>query len=264
MPPAAEVTSSWKTAAMDGLSAADAVRSTSGPVHDLGGRFMASRSTFRRGAEWGWPPGLSFYVAGRGGVLGDVDGWVVAAAFGWFNPAVLIPLWQTGTEVAGARGAGRRYNEAAALWGRDRLSSVEGIDRWAELAERLAAAADPTALPLFAAWRAEPRVEDAPGHAGQLIHVLREWRGAVHLLATTSVGLRPLEGILTSDGPRQASVCGWPEPYPDCRALTPLRVEAEDRTDRLCEDAFERGLSATERAEFAALTRAAHAAVTGG
>jgi hypothetical protein len=249
---------------MAGLLSGDAVRATADPLHDLGGRFMASRSTFRRGAEWGWPAGLSFYVAGRGGVLGDVDGSVVAAAFGWFNPRLLIPLWDAGVAVAGARGAGRRYNEAAALWGRDRLSSVDGIDRWVELGERLVAAADQAALPLFAGWRAEPRVDDAPGHAGQLIHVLREWRGAVHLVATTSVGLRPLEAILTSDGPRQAAVCGWPEPYPDCGALKPLRDEAEALTDRLCAAAFERGLSASERAEFAALTSAAHAAVTGG
>ena len=57
---------------MADLSAPDAVRATAGPLHNLGGRFMASRATFGRGAEWGWSNGLSFYVAGRGGVLGDV------------------------------------------------------------------------------------------------------------------------------------------------------------------------------------------------
>ncbi len=224
---------------------------------------MASRSTFQRGAEWGWTEGMTFYVAGRGGVLGDVDGAVVAAAFGFFNPEVLIPLWDRGVAVAGARAAARRYNEAAAAWGRDRLAGVEGIGRLAALGEQLLAAADTAALPLFAGWRAEPRVDDAAGHAGQVIHVLREWRGGNHLVATTAIGLRPLEAVLTGDGAQQATVCGWQEPFPDWQALVPRREQAEELTDELCSGAFERGLDAAERAEFASLVTAAHAHVTG-
>ena len=249
---------------MTGLSPLDAVRSTSGPLHNLGGRLMASRSTFRRGAEWGWSDGLSFYVAGRGGVLGDVDAEVVAAAFGFFNPASIAPLWERGVAVAGARAAARRYNEAAAAWGRDRFDDDDDIGQLASLGERVIAAADGAALPLFAGWRAEPRVDDRAGHAGQVIHVLREWRGGNHLVATVAVGLRPLEAVLTSDGPQQATVCGWSEPFPDCQGLVPLRQEAEGLTDRLCSAAFERGLDSGERAAFAALVGAAHARVTGG
>ena len=33
----------------------------------------------------------------------------------------------------------------------------------------------------------------------QLIHILREWRGAIHLVATTAAGLSPLEAILTNE-----------------------------------------------------------------
>jgi len=253
-----------ETARMTSLTPLEAVHATSGLFHDLGGRFMASRSTFARGAEWGWPPGLSFYVAGRGGVLGDVDSAVVAAAFGWFNPAVVAANWGAGIAVAGARGAARRYNEAAALWGRDRLSDVDGVDRLAALAERLVAAADTAARPLFAGWRAEPRVGDGPGHAGQIIHVLREWRGANHLVATTAVGLSPLEAILAGDGEGQARTCGWEGPFPDCTEQREARAEAEALTDRLCAFAFELGLTGAERAELSTLAGAAHAAVTGG
>ncbi len=241
----------------------EAVAATAGPLHDLGGRFMASRATFKRGAEWGWDDGLSWYVAGRGGVLGDVDGWVVAAAFGFFNPEAVIARWDAGVRVAGARGAARRYNEAAALWGRDRLSSVDGVGRLAELGERVLGAAEAAALPLFAGWRAEPRVDDAAGHAGQVVHVLREWRGGNHLVATTAVGLRPLEAVLLGDGPGQASVCGWGEPLPDVTGLRGRWEEAEAITDRLCVRAIELGLSPDESAEFASLVDAAHAAVVG-
>jgi hypothetical protein len=247
------------------MTPAEAVAATAGPLHDLGGRFMASRSTFKRGAEWGWEDGLSWYVAGRGGVLGDVSGWVVSAAFGFFNPEAVIARWDTGVRVAGARGAARRYNEAAALWGRDRLSPVglDGVGRLAELGERVLGAAEAAALPLFAGWRAEPRVDDPAGHAGQVIHVLREWRGGNHVVAVAAVGLRPVEAVLLGDGPSQASVCGWVEPFPDVTGLRARWDEAEAITDRLCAPAFEHGLSAAERAEFASLVGAAHAAVVG-
>jgi hypothetical protein len=196
--------------------------------------------------------------------LGDVDGNVVAAAFGFFEPASVAARWEQGVAVAGAREAARRYNEAAAAWGRDRLTDVEGVGRLAELGERVIAAADAAGLPLFAGWRAEPRVDDHAGHAGQVIHVLREWRGGNHLVATIAVGLTPLEAVLTSDGPKQATVCGWSEPFPDCDALVPLRREAENLTDRLCTAAFERGLDAAERASFAALVKTVHRHVAEG
>jgi hypothetical protein len=249
---------------MTGLTPLETVRSTSAPLHNLGGRLMASRSTFRRGAEWGWSDGLAFYVAGRGGVLGDVDGDVVAAAFGFFEPASVAARWEQGVAVAGARQAARRYNEAAAAWGRERLTGVGEAARLAELGERVIAAVDAAGLPLFAGWRAEPRVDDPPGHAGQVIHVLREWRGGNHLVATIAVGLRPLEAVLSSDGPTQATVCGWAEPFPDCDALVPIRREAEALTDRLCTGAFEKGLDAGERASFAAVVKAVHQHVAGG
>ena len=47
------------------------------------------------------------------------------------------------------------------------------------------------------------------------MQILREWRGGNHLVATTAVGLSPLEAILTNEGPGQAKFFGWPEPFPE-------------------------------------------------
>ncbi len=47
------------------------------------------------------------------------------------------------------------------------------------------------------------------------MQILREWRGGLHLVATTAVGLSPLEAILTNEGPGQAKFFGWSEPFPD-------------------------------------------------
>lgn len=237
-------------------------RASCGPIHDLGSAFMLHADTMARAGENGYENPFAFYFAGRGGVLGDVDADVIYAAFGWFSPSIVRPMWEAGVTVHGAREAARRYSAAAAAWGREHLSSVAGLDRFVELAPKVISAADSSGLPLFAGWRAEPTVSDDPGQAMQLVHVLREWRGAVHLVATTSAGLTPLEAILAGDGEDQAKFFGWPEPL---AAVTEdhrsRRQEAETLTDRLCAPAFG-SLSGSERSDFAALAPALLAAGT--
>lgn len=49
-----------------------------------------------------------------------------------------------------------------------------------------------------------------------LFFVLREWRGGLHLNATTAMGLGPVEAILTNEGKGQARGFGWTGPFPDC------------------------------------------------
>ena len=46
------------------------------------------------------------------------------------------------------------------------------------------------------------------------MQILREWRGGLHLVATTAAGLTPLEAILTNEGAGQAKFFGWAEPFP--------------------------------------------------
>ncbi len=234
-------------------TAAETVTATAGLIGAIGSAFMLHPETMARATELGYPNGFAFYFAGRGGVLGDVDADVVVASFGFFAPAMTRMMWEQGVAVHGARTAGHQYAEACAAWGRHRLAGIDGIDRLVHLAERVVAAADPAGLPLFAGWRAEPRVDDAPGRAMQLMHVLREWRGSAHVVAALASGLTPLEAILTKDGPDRAKMFGWAEPFPDVSALVDRRNAAEDLTDRLCAPAYESALDAGERGEFVAL-----------
>jgi hypothetical protein len=248
---------------MSGLDATEAVRETDHRVHDVGSAFMLHPETMTRGAEYGFSDPFAFYFAGRGGVLGEVDASVVVAAMGWFQPDMVRPLWEQGIAVAGAREAARRYGEAAAAWGRDHLSGVDGVDRLATLAGQLVAGTEASGLPLFAGWRTEPLADDAPGRAVQLIHVLREWRGGLHLVATTAAGLSPLEAILTNEGEQQARFFGWKGDLPDCSHLTSRFEDAQRRTDTLTATVYERALNPAERAELASLMRAAEAAAAG-
>ena len=214
---------------MPELSAEEAVEQIDHTVHDVGSRFMLHQDTMTRSAESGFDNPFAFYFAGRGGVLGDVDASVVVAAMGWFQADAVRAMWEAGIAVTGAREAARLYGAACAAWGRDHLGNVDGVDRLVTLGEQLVGGAEESGLPLFAGWRAEPRVTDSPGRAMQLVHVLREWRGGLHLVATTAAGLSPLEAILTNEGEGQARFFGWQGDLPAC---TNLRSEPPTRLRR--------------------------------
>jgi hypothetical protein len=243
------------------LTADQATRAADPALHDLGTAFMLHPETPARGTTYGYPSSNAFYFAGRGGVLGEVDADVVTAAMGWFQPDLVAKMWGRGIAVAGARQAARHYAEACAEWGRDHLGRFPGADRLAALAERVVRSADVSGLSLFAGWRAMPLVDDGPGRAQQLVHVLREWRGSLHLAATTAVGLSPLEAILTNEGEAQARSFGWRDDLPDCRQLKGRHDQAEQMTDALSAVVYQRALTPAERGEFADLVIAANTAV---
>jgi hypothetical protein len=230
----------------------ETVQSADPVLHDVGTVWMLHEDTHARGAEHGYPKPLAFYFAGRGGVLGDVDASVVTAAMGWWHPGLVRLMWDRGLAVASAREGARRYAQACADWANDHLR-FDDADRLAELAERVVLTADESGLPLFAGWRAEPRADSGTARLLQLVHVLREWRGAVHLVATTAAGLAPVEAIITNEGPQQARYFGWRDELPDCAHLADRQVRAQEITNRLCAVVYERALTPEDRAEFVAL-----------
>ncbi|GAB3429079.1 SCO6745 family protein [Actinophytocola sediminis] len=243
------------------LTAAQTVQAADHVIHDVGSTWMLHSETVARGVAHGYDKPLPFYFAGRGGVLGDVDADVVVAAMGWWHPGMVRKMWDRGVAVAGAREAARRYFAACAAWGEDHLADFAPAARAAELTGRVVAAAEGAGLPLFAGWRAEPLAQSAPARLLQLLHVMREWRGSVHLVATTAAGLGPLEAILTNEGEQQARFFGWRDDLPDCTHLKDRHVVAEENTDRLVAGVYERALDPAERAELVELVSQVEAAV---
>jgi hypothetical protein len=92
------------------------------------------------------------------------------------------------------------------------------------------------------------------------MQILREWRGGLHLVATTAAGLSPLEAILTNEGVGQAKFFGWPEPFPDVAAIKAKHDAAEETTDRLCAASLAQALDAGKFASFEAGIQALRAA----
>jgi hypothetical protein len=93
------------------------------------------------------------------------------------------------------------------------------------------------------------------------MQMLREWRGGVHLVATTAVGLSPLEAILTNEGEGQAKFFGWSEPFPDVDAIKAKHDEAEAMTDRLCAASLAQALPADQLPAFEAAVASFRAAL---
>ena len=238
------------------LTATQTVQAADRLVHDIGSVWMLHPDTRARGEGYGHAKPMAFYFTGRGGVLGDVDADVIAAAMGWFHPGLVRLMWERGLTVADAREGARRYAQACADWADEHLGDHENADRFSELAEKVVTSADESGLPLFAGWRAEQRADGGPARMLQLVHVMREWRGALHLVATTAAGLGPLQAILTNEGEGQARFFGWRDEYPDCTHLKPRHLQAQETTDRLAADVYERALTPAERGEFVDLVNA--------
>jgi len=223
-------------------------------VYDTGAGFMLAPATTELGVSHGYADLLAFYLAGRCGVLGDVDSDVVAAALGFFNPAALRPVWD--------RGGAELYAQALAEQGRAAFTSLDGAARLVALAERVTDAVSPTGLPLFAGWRAQNRPADPAGRAAHALHVLREWRGSAHVAAVAALGLDPLEAVMLNGGDAYAEFYAWPQPWGAGGGHAQLSARAEELTDAQCAPVFERALTGPERAELATLLQAAatHAA----
>ncbi len=207
-------------------------------IGGLGSAFYFVPETLAAGEALGLDP-FRFYFLGRGGVLGDVEARVVASAFGYFEPSLVKTMWESGRETVAPRDAGRAYLECCRELGRRRFAGLSGLDSFCASAENVVAAADPAGLALYAGISAEPLPDDLPARAMQLVAVLREYRGSVHLLAVLASGLEPRTAHYMRR-PNDLALFGWPADQPpevteaDRKAL----AVADALTDRLVLDAF--------------------------
>jgi hypothetical protein len=219
-----------------GLATAQAARHA---VYDLGGAFMLSPEAKAAGKATGLR-GRELYVVGRGGVLGDGPGAAVAAAIAFFEPGLMVAAWDAGRAKAPVAQTVARYAQVCRDWGRHRWSDLVGVDRLADLLGRVAQAADAAGWPLFAGWRAQPLPDEPSERAAQLLHVLREHRGAAHVCAVRVAGLTPLQAIVAGPyGPASVPFYGWPGPVPDLDDdLRARHARAEELTAEMTAPAY--------------------------
>ena len=203
-------------------------------INDNSYKYYFSQSTIDTGKSLGLK-GMEFYVAGRGGALGDCDGSVVAAAFGYFNPIIIKAAWSLAIAKHPARALGSAHYECAAVFGREKLATLPNLAEVVSAMQKVFDAMDPDGLALFAAFKSLPLVDDLPGRAMQLAASLREYRGSAHLVAIRAHGVSAIQAHYVKR-PKDMKMFGWSESeYPQVDGETRARMVAvEELTDALC------------------------------
>lgn len=238
-----------------------AIREAGAAIGEFGSVFMLHPETFGASIAAGYANPLAGYVAGRGGVLGEATGATVASVFAVFEPTMLAALWDEGVAVRGAFGAARTYWNQLADFARKYLTGGGGLDRVAELGERVIVATPGPSLPMFVGWRDMPLADDAPARAAQVMFVLRELRGDVHLNLLSASGVSPVEAHMLGHDENYTRMFGWAEPFADGADKKDRYAEVEDATNRRMTEIYQTALSDDEIDEFARLTTAALASL---
>jgi hypothetical protein len=180
--------------------------------------------------------GLNFltgYVCGRGAALGAVPSAVVAATFAAFEPGLIDQLWNEGRshidldELIGLRDRATASSLRDVLGG---AATEADVTRVAEALEGAVADVDGTGRVLFAALRAQPRLDDPYGRLWRAADLVREHRGDSHIAAYVAAGMDPVRmGVLSETWVgypvgEYSGTRAWPE---DVQAAAVARLEAD-------------------------------------
>lgn len=158
--------------------------------------FSASPGASGEGVAF--PDGPAYFTS-RGSALGQVPGEVVAAAFGVFNPAVVVPAVAYGWTLTDAA----TIAEERLMGGEEQLlrtlgGEPDGVARANELLERSLDGLSLAGRALFAGTMSQPLPGRPLGDLFRLGDRLREYRGDSHIAAWAAAGLDAVEiGLLT-------------------------------------------------------------------
>ncbi|MFD9667500.1 hypothetical protein ACFWAY_38840 [Rhodococcus sp. NPDC059968] len=144
-------------------------------------------------------PDLTAYFTSRGACLGQVPE-VVVAAFGCFNPKVVVPAVEAGWQIAGREAVlAAREKGATAMLARVLGDQPDGLDRVTELLRRGAAAARWEAHPIYGGLRSLGFPGNPIGDLWRAADLLREHRGDSHVITWAVGGVDAVEILLLTE-----------------------------------------------------------------
>ena len=144
------------------------------------------------------PDGPAYFTS-RGSVMGHVPGEVVAAAFGVFNPEVVIPAVSYGWTLTDAATICAARDDGAIRQLHRVLGELpDGANRAHELLLRATAPLPPEGRPLYSGLLSLKMPTSLMGKIWRLGDMLREYRGDSHTAAWISAGFTACEiGIVS-------------------------------------------------------------------
>jgi hypothetical protein len=145
-------------------------------------------------------PELKSYFTSRGACMGHVVGEVVAAAFGVFNPKVVVPAVAAGWQISSREAVlDARERGATAMLRRVLGDEPEGLDRVTELMRRAAGAAPLAGRAVFAGLLSLGFPADPMGQMWRAADLLREHRGDSHVISWAVGGADSVEVLLLTE-----------------------------------------------------------------
>lgn len=157
------------------------------------GPSLASRDGIAR-------PELKSYFTSRGASMGQVPGEVVAAAFGVFNPQVVVPAVAAGWQVTHREAIlSARERGAIAMLQRVLGDQPEGLGRATDLLRRAAAAAPWAGRPIHSGLRSLGFPGTPLGDLWRVADLLREHRGDSHVISWAVGGADAVEVLLLTE-----------------------------------------------------------------
>ena len=226
---------------MTTMTAADQVERVLKPIQQFVRGWMTGPMADRLAADLGMQSGSDLWIVGRAGVLGDGDADVAAAGLAFLARDRVRAAWESLPAGITPRQVADAYTALCCQWGSTELARFDRprMARLDELGRQIADGADGSIGTVFAGWRAQAQPDDVNARVALTMHVLRELRGAAHVVAIHACGITPLEAVLASpapppsSGPVWAEHLGWTGPFNDAEGAREVRAEAERLTSRM-------------------------------
>ena len=145
-------------------------------------------------------PDLKAYFTSRGACMGQVAGEVVAAAFGCFNPKVVVPAVEAGWQIANREAVlEARERGATAMLRRVLGDQPEGLGRVTDLLRRAGDAAPWEAHPIYGGLSSLGFPGHPLGDLWRAADLLREHRGDSHVITWAVGGVDAVEILLLTE-----------------------------------------------------------------
>jgi hypothetical protein len=145
-------------------------------------------------------PELTSYFTSRSACMGQVPGEVVAAAFGCFNPQVVVPAVAAGWQTAGRDAILRAREQGATGMLRRVLGDrPDGLGRVTDLLRRAADAAPWAGRAVYGGLRSLGYPDHPLGDLWRAADLVREHRGDSHVIAWAVGGADAVEVLLLTE-----------------------------------------------------------------